>query len=161
MSWVRCIWLGLRLDSEICPSLVFGVGKFIVKWHSRYKWHFGSAAFGSQLGKQVLSLVHLFPSAPCPPAGFRVVPRTVVNETQILRASWSTVNCPNSEYLLALTGSIQGNDQALFDITSYWTSRTFFEVPLPCGSTYSATISARNSAATSDKSPAVTGTTGA
>ncbi|KTF95187.1 hypothetical protein cypCar_00023202, partial [Cyprinus carpio] len=98
-------------------------------------------------------------AAPCPPAGFRVVPRTVVNDTQILRASWSTVNCPNSEYLLALTGSIQGNDQALFDITSYWTSRTFFEVPLPCGSTYSATISARNSAATSDKSPAVTGTT--
>lgn len=116
--------------------------------------------FGIPLEKHVLSLVHLFPSAPCPPAGLRVVPRTVVNDTQILRASWSTVNCPNSEYLLALTGSIQGN-QALFDLASYWTSRTFFEVPLPCGSTYSATISARNSAATSDKSVAVTGTTGA
>uniref|UniRef100_A0A673KP97 Fibronectin type III domain containing 7, related sequence 4 n=2 Tax=Sinocyclocheilus rhinocerous TaxID=307959 RepID=A0A673KP97_9TELE len=98
-------------------------------------------------------------AAPCPPAGLRVVPRTVVNDTQILRASWSTVNCPNSEYLLALTGSIQGNNQALFDLTSYWTRRTFFEVPLPCGSTYSATISARNSAATSDKSAAVTGST--
>uniref|UniRef100_A0A8C1ZR06 Fibronectin type III domain-containing protein 7 n=1 Tax=Cyprinus carpio TaxID=7962 RepID=A0A8C1ZR06_CYPCA len=98
-------------------------------------------------------------AAPCPPAGFRVVPRTVVNETQILRASWSTVNCPNSEYLLALTGSIQGNSQALFDLASYWTSRKFFEVPLPCGSSYSATISARSSAATSDKSAAITGTT--
>ncbi|XP_016147370.1 uncharacterized protein [Sinocyclocheilus grahami] len=98
-------------------------------------------------------------AAPCPPAGLRVVPRTVVNDTQILRASWSTVNCPNSEYLLALTGSIQGNNQALFDLTSYWTRRTFFEVPLLCGSTYSATISARNSAATSDKSAAVTGST--
>ncbi|XP_016396758.1 fibronectin-like [Sinocyclocheilus rhinocerous] len=98
-------------------------------------------------------------AAPCPPAGLRVVPRTVVNDTQILRASWSTVNCPNSEYLLALTGSIQGNSQALFDLASYWTSRRFFEVPLPCGSSYSATISARNSAATSDKSAAITGTT--
>ncbi|XP_016319981.1 serine-rich adhesin for platelets-like [Sinocyclocheilus anshuiensis] len=98
-------------------------------------------------------------AAPCPPAGLRVVPRTVENDTQILRASWSTVNCPNSEYLLALTGSIQGNSQALFDLASYWTSRRFFEVPLPCGSSYSATISARNSAATSDKSAAITGTT--
>ncbi|XP_026061504.1 fibronectin [Carassius auratus] len=98
-------------------------------------------------------------AAPCPPTGFRVIPRTVVNDTQILRASWSAVNCPNSEYLLALTGSIQGTDQALFDITSYWTSRTVFEVPLPCASTYSATISARNSATTSGKSAAVTGTT--
>uniref|UniRef100_A0A672QZ12 Fibronectin type III domain containing 7, related sequence 4 n=1 Tax=Sinocyclocheilus grahami TaxID=75366 RepID=A0A672QZ12_SINGR len=98
-------------------------------------------------------------AAPCPPAGLRVVPRTVVNDTQILRASWSTVNCPNSEYLLALTGSIQGNSQALFDLASYWTSRRFFEVPLLCGSSYSATISARNSAATSDKSAAITGTT--
>ncbi|XP_026054455.1 uncharacterized protein LOC113040326 [Carassius auratus] len=98
-------------------------------------------------------------AAPCPPTGFRVVPRTVVNDTQILRASWSTVNCPNSEYLLALTGSIQGNSQGHFDLASYWTSRRFFEVPLPCGSAYSATISARNSAATSDKSAAITGTT--
>ncbi|KAK2900552.1 hypothetical protein Q8A67_008667 [Cirrhinus molitorella] len=98
-------------------------------------------------------------AAPCPPAGFKVVPRTLMNDTQILRASWSTVNCPNSEYLLALMGSIQGNSQALFDVESYWTSRTFFEVPLPCSSSYSATISARNSAATSDKSAPVTGTT--
>lgn len=117
---------------------------------------------GSPLGKQVLSLViHLFPSAPCPPAGLRVVPRTVVKDTQILRASWSTVSCPDSEYLLGLKGNIQDNSQALFDLASYWTSRTFFEIPLPCGSSYSATIRARNSAASSVESAAVTGTTGA
>ncbi|XP_039513478.1 uncharacterized protein fndc7rs1 [Pimephales promelas] len=98
-------------------------------------------------------------AAPCPPAGLRVVPRTVVNDTQILRASWSTVSCPNSEYLFGLKGSIQGNSQALFDLASYWTSRTFFEMPLPCGSSYSATIRARNSAASSAESVAVTGTT--
>ncbi|XP_077077959.1 uncharacterized protein fndc7rs1 [Siphateles boraxobius] len=98
-------------------------------------------------------------AAPCPPTGLRVVPRTVVNDTQILRASWSTVSCPNSEYLFGLKGSIQGNSQALFDLASYWTSRTFFEMPLPCGSSYSATIRARNSAASSAESVAVTGTT--
>lgn len=85
----------------------------------------------------------------------------VVDDTQILRASWSTVSCPNSEYLLGLKGNIQGNSQALFDLTSYWTSRTFFEIPLPCGSSYSATIRARNSAASSGESDSVTGTTGA
>ncbi|XP_051768188.1 uncharacterized protein fndc7rs1 isoform X1 [Ctenopharyngodon idella] len=98
-------------------------------------------------------------AAPCPPAGLRVVSRTVVNDTQILRASWSTVSCPNSEYLLGLKGNIQGNSQALFDLASYWTSRTFFEIPLPCGSSYNATIRARNSAASSGESAAVTGTT--
>ncbi|XP_067309533.1 uncharacterized protein fndc7rs1 [Pseudorasbora parva] len=100
-------------------------------------------------------------AAPCPPAGLKVVPlsRTVANETQILRASWSTVSCPNSEYLFGLKGSIQGNSQALFDLASYWTSRTFFEMPLPCGSSYSATIKARNCAASSAESAAVNGTT--
>nr|XP_009297086.3 uncharacterized protein fndc7rs1 [Danio rerio] len=98
-------------------------------------------------------------AAPCPPAQLRVAPRTVVNGTQILRASWSTVNCSKSEYLLALKGCIHGNHNAQSDLTSYWTSHTFFEIPLPCGSSYSATIKARNFAATSDASAAVNGTT--
>ncbi|XP_056336881.1 uncharacterized protein fndc7rs1 [Danio aesculapii] len=98
-------------------------------------------------------------AAPCPPAQLSVAPRTVVNGTQILRASWSTVNCSKSEYLLALKGCIHGNHNAQSDLTSYWTVRTFFEIPLPCGSSYSATIRARNFAATSDESAAVNGTT--
>ncbi|TRY81820.1 hypothetical protein DNTS_000526 [Danionella cerebrum] len=98
-------------------------------------------------------------AAPCPPGGLRILPRTVVNMTQTLRASWFTTNCPNSEYLLTLKGSLQGNSMALFDLASYWTSRTFFEMPLPCGSSYSATIRARNSAASGQESSAVTGTT--
>lgn len=105
---------------------------------------------------------YLFPPlAPCPPAQLSVAPRTVVNGTQILRATWSTVNCSKSEYLLALKGCIHGNHNAQSDLTSYWTVRTFFEIPLPCGSSYSATIRARNFAATSDESAAVNGTTGA
>ncbi|XP_056598960.1 fibronectin type III domain-containing protein 7-like [Triplophysa dalaica] len=98
-------------------------------------------------------------AAPCPPAGFRAVPRQLSNDTQILRASWFAGNCPNSEYLLQVNGGILGNAQALFEVASYWTSRTFFEIPLPCGSSYNATIRARNFAGSSVESTAVSGTT--
>ncbi|XP_051984556.1 fibronectin type III domain-containing protein 7-like [Xyrauchen texanus] len=98
-------------------------------------------------------------AAPCPPGGLRAIPRTVVNDTQILRASWSAVDCPDSEYLLELRGRILDITQALFDVASYWTSRTFFEIPLPCGSSYSATVRAQNSASSSVPSAAVSGTT--
>ncbi|XP_073727799.1 uncharacterized protein fndc7rs1 [Misgurnus anguillicaudatus] len=100
-------------------------------------------------------------AVPCPPAGLRVIPNphTVVNETQILRASWLTGNCPNSEYLLQMKGGFLGDPQALYEVASYWTSRTFFEVPLPCGSSYNATIRAKNCAGSSVESSAVSGTT--
>ncbi|XP_051554352.1 fibronectin-like [Myxocyprinus asiaticus] len=95
----------------------------------------------------------------CPPGGLRAIPHTVVNDTQIMRASWSAVDCPDSEYLLELRGRILDITQALFDVASYWTSRTFFEIPLPCGSSYSATVRAQNSASSSVPSAAVSGTT--
>ncbi|XP_065133048.2 uncharacterized protein fndc7rs1 [Paramisgurnus dabryanus] len=100
-------------------------------------------------------------AVPCPPAGLRVIPNphTVVNGTQILRASWLTGNCPNSEYLLQMKGGFLGDPQALYEVASYWTSRTFFEVPLPCGSSYNATIRAKNCAGSSVESSAVSGTT--
>ncbi|KAI7809537.1 hypothetical protein IRJ41_010869 [Triplophysa rosa] len=98
-------------------------------------------------------------AAPCPPAGLSAVPRQIANVTQILRASWFAGNCPNSEYLLQVNGGILGNAQALFEVASYWTSRTFFEIPLPCGSSYNATIRARNFAGSSVESTAVSGTT--
>ncbi|XP_051990921.1 fibronectin type III domain-containing protein 7-like [Xyrauchen texanus] len=98
-------------------------------------------------------------AALCPPAGLRVIPRTVVNGTQILRASWLAVDCPDSEYLLEIKGRILDNIQSFFDVASYWTSRKFFEIPLPCGSSYSAKVKAQNSAGSSVPSAAVSGTT--
>ncbi|XP_049332485.1 G surface protein, allelic form 156-like isoform X4 [Astyanax mexicanus] len=94
---------------------------------------------------------------PCPPATFRVVQSVLMGLGQLLRAYWSTVNCPDSRYLLEVSGSIQGSAQSLFQMTSYWTSRTFFETPVPCGSTYSASVRAQNSAGTSAPSAVLTG----
>ncbi|XP_036412774.1 mucin-5AC-like [Colossoma macropomum] len=94
---------------------------------------------------------------PCPPASFRVIPSVLVGQSQLLRAYWSIVNCPNSSYLLEVSGSIQGDPQSLFQMTSYWTNRTYFEMPVPCSSTYSASVRAQNSGGTSVPSAVVTG----
>ncbi|XP_066512710.1 fibronectin type III domain-containing protein 7-like [Hoplias malabaricus] len=95
---------------------------------------------------------------PCPPASFRVVPSVLIGQSQLLRAYWSPVNCPDSSYLLDVSGSIQGDSQSLFEITSYWINRTYFETPVPCSSTYSASVRAQNSGGTSTPSTMVTGT---
>ncbi|KAI4885449.1 hypothetical protein NFI96_001413 [Prochilodus magdalenae] len=95
---------------------------------------------------------------PCPPGSFRVVPSVLLGQGQLLRAYWSIVNCPNSRYLLEVSGSIQGDSQSLFQISSYWTSRTYFETPVPCSSTYSASVKAQNSGGTSAPTAVVTGT---
>ncbi|XP_072525550.1 uncharacterized protein [Salminus brasiliensis] len=95
--------------------------------------------------------------APCPPASFWVVPSVLMGQGQLLRAYWSTVNCPGSRYLLEVSGSIQGEPQSLFQMTSYWTNRTYFETPIPCSSTYNANVRAQNSGGTSAPSAVVTG----
>ena len=80
---------------------------------------------------------------------------------QVLRVSWAQVSCPGTEYLLEVRGSIQGDLLSQFHLTSYWTSSTYFEIPLPCGSAYNATVTSRSAAGTSAPSGTVTGTTGA
>uniref|UniRef100_A0A3B4CMI2 Fibronectin type-III domain-containing protein n=1 Tax=Pygocentrus nattereri TaxID=42514 RepID=A0A3B4CMI2_PYGNA len=94
---------------------------------------------------------------PCPPASFRVVPSVLVGQGQLLRAYWSIVNCPNSHYLLEVSGSIQGDPHSLFQMTSYSTNRTYFETPVPCSSTYNTSVRAQNSGGTSVPSAIVTG----
>lgn len=77
-----------------------------------------------------------------------------------MRFEWAEVNCNNTQYLLKLTGNLLGEDQAQFDLSSYWTSTNYYEIPLPCGSAYTATVESRNAAGTSDPSVALTGNTG-
>lgn len=77
-----------------------------------------------------------------------------------MRFEWMEVSCNNTQYLLKLTGSLLGDSQAQFDLSSYWTSTTYYEIPLPCGSAYTATVESRNTAGTSDPSVALTGNTG-
>lgn len=77
-----------------------------------------------------------------------------------MRFNWSQISCVDAEYKLLLTGSLLGDAEALFEISSYWTNKTYFEIPLPCGSSYNGTVQSRNGAGTSDPSVPLTGTTG-
>lgn len=81
-------------------------------------------------------------------------------EIQVMRFQWTEVSCNHSQYLLKLTGSLLGDDQAQFHLSSYWTSSNYYEVPLPCGSAYTATVESRNAAGTGGPSAALTGNTG-
>ncbi|KAJ8011603.1 hypothetical protein DPEC_G00059970 [Dallia pectoralis] len=98
-------------------------------------------------------------AAPCPPEKFRVITLPTQNQTQYLRASWTVVACPNVQYLLEVTGRILGDSQSQFDLSSYWTNTSYFELQIPCGSSYSATVRSGNSAGESAPSVAVNGTT--
>lgn len=99
-------------------------------------------------------------SVPCPPDAVEVQLLPMAMEVQVLHFSWTRIACADTEYLLTLTGSLLGDSETMFKITSYWTSATYFEIPLPCGSSYAATVQSRNAAGTSDDSPPLNGTTG-
>lgn len=77
-----------------------------------------------------------------------------------MRFEWTEVRCNNTQYLLKLRGNLLGENQAQFDLSSYWTSTNYYEIPLPCGSAYTATVESRNEAGTSEPSVALTGNTG-
>ncbi|XP_014840249.1 PREDICTED: uncharacterized protein LOC106916456 [Poecilia mexicana] len=96
---------------------------------------------------------------PCPPLAVEVQLVPMKMEIQVMRFTWTQVLCAETEYLLTLTGSLLGDGQALFEISSYWTNVTYFEIPLPCGSSYVATLQSRNAAGTSGKSAPLSGTT--
>ncbi|XP_033993889.1 receptor-type tyrosine-protein phosphatase beta-like isoform X2 [Trematomus bernacchii] len=98
-------------------------------------------------------------AAPCPPDSVDVEFFTMQNEAQMLYFNWSQITCRDTEYLLELNGSLLGDSQALFEISSYWTSMTHFEIPLPCGSSYWATVESRNTGGTSQPSVPLSGTT--
>lgn len=102
----------------------------------------------------------LSPLAPCPPDAAEVRLMPMEMEIQVLRFSWTQVPCGDTEYLLTLTGSLLGDSQALFELSSYWTNMTYFEIPLPCSSSYVATLQSKNAAGTSHKSVELTGLTG-
>ncbi|TNN67818.1 Fibronectin type III domain-containing protein 7 [Liparis tanakae] len=80
-------------------------------------------------------------------------------EVQVLHFSWPQVSCSEAEYQLQLTGSLLGDGQAQFQLSSYWTSVAYFEMPLPCGSSYSATVESRSAAGTSAPSAPLNQTT--
>lgn len=83
-----------------------------------------------------------------------------MGDATLLMTSWSSVSCPDVSYLVQVTGHIQNNPQMLMEVSSYWTGRKFFEIPVPCSTSYYVEVLAQNSAGTSRPSQAVNGTTG-
>lgn len=79
---------------------------------------------------------------------------------QVMRFNWTQISCMDTEYLLTLKGNLLGNSRALVNISSYWTNMTYFEIPLPCGTIYVATVESRNAAGISDPSVSLNSTTG-
>ncbi|KAM9349923.1 fibronectin [Symphorus nematophorus] len=98
-------------------------------------------------------------AAPCPPDGIDVELMPMEMEIQVMRFNWTAITCNNTEYLLKLTGNLLGDSQAQFELSSYWTSMTYFEIPLPCSSEYTATLESRNTAGTSNPSAPLNGKT--
>ncbi|XP_030016445.1 uncharacterized protein LOC115437357 [Sphaeramia orbicularis] len=98
-------------------------------------------------------------AVPCSPDGVEVTLFPLEEDVHIVHVTWTESSCNNTEYMLMLTGNLLGDNQAQFDLSSYWTSMTFFEFPLPCGSYYEATVESRNNAGTSGPSVPLNGTT--
>ncbi|XP_063075940.1 uncharacterized protein LOC134465972, partial [Engraulis encrasicolus] len=97
---------------------------------------------------------------PCAPEWLQVSHLPAQADMQMLMFAWDPVDCPGAQYEVEITGSIDGDPAMQMEVSSYWTQRTFFELPLPCSSTYSATVCARSSpSSVGPRSAAVTGVT--
>lgn len=102
----------------------------------------------------------LSPSAPCPPDAVAVKPLPMKMKIQVMHFTWTQTSCIDTEYLLMLKGNLLGDSQAMVDVSSYWTNITYFEIPLPCSTSYVATVESRNAAGTSGPSVSINRTTG-
>ncbi|KAJ8274470.1 hypothetical protein COCON_G00090950 [Conger conger] len=98
-------------------------------------------------------------AVPCPPDLVQVQFLPMREDSQVMRVSWSQVDCENVTYQVEATGNLEGDAQEGFEVSSYWTGRTSFEFLLPCSSSYSVTVRSRNPAGNSEPSEASTGTT--
>lgn len=109
--------------------------------------------------KYSFNLLSLSSSAPCPPTGLKVRMQRI-GQNHWAMMSWDRVNCTNVEYLALVTGQIQNNPMSLMNISSYWLPRPYFEFPMPCSTSYTFTVRARNSAGESEPSIALNEITG-
>nr|XP_061832451.1 uncharacterized protein LOC133616849 [Nerophis lumbriciformis] len=97
-------------------------------------------------------------AAPCAPTALDVGMQRV-EQNHWLMSSWETVDCPDVEYLVEISGRIQDNPQALMSVSSYWRSVPYFETRMPCSTPYNLTVRSRNSAGASEPSVASMGVT--
>lgn len=97
---------------------------------------------------------------PCPPAATQLQLTPMVMKIQVLRFSWTQTPCGETENQLTLMGNLLGDNRTQFELSSYWTKMSYFEIPLPCSSYYLTTLQSRNAGGVSDKFVSLSGTTG-
>lgn len=83
-----------------------------------------------------------------------------MENTSLVRVSWSTVSCLDVQYLAQLDGQFLLDPNALVQMASYWTDRTYFEFLVPCNINYTVVVSAGSGGGNGPPSSAVTGFTG-
>ncbi|KAK1165326.1 hypothetical protein AOXY_G13825 [Acipenser oxyrinchus oxyrinchus] len=98
-------------------------------------------------------------AVPCPPESVALSLLLLVDAVQEAKVGWSAVQCSGVEYSVEMHGLIEDDPQAQFILTSYWTTATYFFIPVPCSSTYNVTVTSRNSAGIGYPSPPVQGLT--
>ncbi|KAK6484735.1 hypothetical protein HHUSO_G12572 [Huso huso] len=96
-------------------------------------------------------------AVPCPPGSVALSLLLLVDAVQEAKVGWSAVQCVGVEYSVEMHGLIEDDPHAQFLLTSYWTTATYFFIPVPCSSTYNVTVTSRNSAGIGYPSPPVQG----
>uniref|UniRef100_A0A3B3BWR1 Fibronectin type-III domain-containing protein n=1 Tax=Oryzias melastigma TaxID=30732 RepID=A0A3B3BWR1_ORYME len=97
-------------------------------------------------------------AVPCPPPSLKVRMQRI-KKMYWAMISWDRVNCSKVEYLTKITGKIGNNPQALMDVSSYWWDRPYFELPMPCSTTFNITVQSKNSAGVGKPSSIYSGIT--
>ncbi|XP_031756904.1 uncharacterized protein LOC100492420 isoform X1 [Xenopus tropicalis] len=93
-------------------------------------------------------------AVPCPPDNINTSIYHANVKPQEVRVSWSSSHC-GIEYMATL----QGAPDSIFTLESYWTPYMEFFIPVPCSSSFNATVMARNGAGASRPSVPVQGYT--
>ncbi|XP_078263980.1 fibronectin type III domain-containing protein 7-like [Rhinoraja longicauda] len=97
-------------------------------------------------------------TVPCVPEDIEVILSPASNGVQELEVNWNECHCA-ADYEVDITGQIEQDPFSMFTLRSYWTTRTFFQFPVPCSSTYDISVTARNVAGISSPSAPSSGLT--
>ncbi|KAM5148104.1 uncharacterized protein ACMZJ9_011772 [Mantella aurantiaca] len=77
---------------------------------------------------------------------------------QEVEISWNGSHC-GTDYMATVQGQIGYDPESLFTLNSYWTSYMDFYIPVPCSSFYNVSVTARNTAGSSNPSTPIAGYT--
>ncbi|XP_034036687.1 fibronectin type III domain-containing protein 7-like [Thalassophryne amazonica] len=97
-------------------------------------------------------------AVPCAPNSVDVRLQEI-DQSQWVMVTFEAINCSDVEYLVEISGQIEGSQQAQIMLSSYWTSRIYFEFPVPCSTWFIVIVRSRNSAGIGKSYNAFTGIT--